>query len=572
MGVSKDMLKYQSIISNLKKQVAELKEELSAQDLNGSVPKSIKSIKETDNKDFEQLKSEMDQNFQKEIENRKSYLDNERALIEAGINLFQYKTDFERSLKENGKSHVKTKQAEDNMKNEQKTIDTAAENKKKIDDAWSNIKKYRDKLPSIWKKKKMKDLQLTVLQVLLQNHITSVDNVILKNKEAIEDLKIRARDVELKHLYDMINLRDSVISQTKKQLTANKMELIIEEDSMEAPDAITKRMKMSFPTLTFSNTPVGASSKNRTQSVNVRIEGKGDLNKGDANTSDTSIPTITSNSKHISGTLKPLQPVIRNNYIRNNLRYIRGPGNQVISKFGGLKGGPNAASLPKLTVKKLEKPPITRKPSHNNLAPGSRKGYLGIRGRAQSPSGASITSERTTSSLPHVIRSDTEASSGQKQPMSYSVALKQMKKKPDIQAKDRMRLERFKKENFLYSAANKKMNLAQKYQSVPATTSTTPNASNATYLNRVENPPITSNIIPMEERKGDSKIPSISYTERMKNNMQRLNLLPVADNSNKYKPPIKSILKRRNPPANTVSEINSSNLKANTLANSMRHK
>lgn len=118
LSVSFHVSKYQNIISNLKKQIAELKEELAGQELNQSMSKPVK--KDQDVKVFEQLKTEMEQNFQKEIENRKSYIENERVVIEAGMKLFQYKTEYEHSLRDNGKSHVKTKQAEENMKNEQK--------------------------------------------------------------------------------------------------------------------------------------------------------------------------------------------------------------------------------------------------------------------------------------------------------------------------------------------------------------------------------------------------------------------------------------------------------------------
>lgn len=120
--------KYQSIISNLKKKVTELKEELADQDLNSSVSKLPK--KDQNTKNFDQLKKEMEGNYQKEVENRKSYIENERVAIETSIKLFQYKTEFERSLKENGKTHVRTKQAEENLKTEQRIIEKCNENRK----------------------------------------------------------------------------------------------------------------------------------------------------------------------------------------------------------------------------------------------------------------------------------------------------------------------------------------------------------------------------------------------------------------------------------------------------------
>ena len=117
----------------LNKQVADLKEELANQSFNQSISQPVK--KDANVKTFEKLKSEMDQNFQKEIENRKNYHEIEKNIIDAGLWLFQYKTEYERSMKENGKSHVKTKQAEDNLKTEQRNIDKWAEKKKKLNDA-----------------------------------------------------------------------------------------------------------------------------------------------------------------------------------------------------------------------------------------------------------------------------------------------------------------------------------------------------------------------------------------------------------------------------------------------------
>ena len=128
LSVSFHVSKYQAIISNLKKQIAELKEEMSTQDLDQSMSKPVTS-KEVDVKAFDQLKADMEKHFQQEIDNRKSAIDNEINIVDSGMKLFQYKSDFERSMKENGKSHVKTKQAEDNMKTEQKNVDKGAETK-----------------------------------------------------------------------------------------------------------------------------------------------------------------------------------------------------------------------------------------------------------------------------------------------------------------------------------------------------------------------------------------------------------------------------------------------------------
>lgn len=428
----------------------------------------------------------------------------------------------------------------------------------------------------------MKDMQLAMLQVLLQNHIANIDNITLKHKEEIEESKLKAKELELKELQELVNVRDSVINQTKKQLNLNKMELIVEEEALESPEAVLKRMKMSFPSLNFAISPVNPQNKYRTQSVTVRIESKGDMS-----TSDTSVPTITPNTKHISGTLKPLKPVIRNNYIRSNLRYSQAPSvKKSLSKFKDGKDSHHTSSLPQLSVHRLDKPSLSRKPSII-IGQHPKKPYLNIKGprkmfeRAASPSGASITSERTTSSLPHVVRSDTEASSHRRQPIPFSTAIKKMKQKPEIRAKDRMRLDRFKKENFIYSTSAKKLSLAEKYKPIvtPASgagTTATPatnipsTSTPSTYLNRVEPTP-TSNIARMEDRREGSNIPVISHTERMRNNMQRLNLLAVSDGP-KSKGPLKGILKRSGPAINSVSAITSSDLKANTLANSMRNK
>jgi hypothetical protein len=546
--------KYQNIISNLKKQVAELKEELANQSINTSMSKGIPKSKDT--KMFDQLKIEMDQNFQKELENRKQYIDNEKSTIDSGMKMFQLKTEFDKSIKENGKNHVKTKQLEDSIKAEQKNIDKCAESRKKIDEAWENLKKYRDKLPSIWKKKKMKDMQLAMLQILLQNHSTTVENTVLKNKQEIEEGKAKAKDMELKCLHEIVTVKEHVIEQTKKQLSISKMELIIEDGEIsDTPEIITKRMKMSFPTINFS-TPLAINSKSRQQSVNVRIESKDLIN------SDKSLPGITSNSKHIVGSLKPLQPVIRNNYV-SNARY-GAINNSRLSKFQS--DSKNTSSLPKLNIRSLDRKTLMRKPSII-IGQHPKKPYLNVKGprklfeKPNSPGGASITSEKTTTSLPRMVGSDTETSSLNRQPLSYSSAIKTIKKKSEIKAKDRKRLNRFKKENFIYNTSAKKLALIDKYKPIAPTNYSTPNR----YINRVENPP--SNIQKMEEKKEGSSIPMVSHSERMKNNMQKLNLLQVSSTP-KPNGQLKGILKNPTPSYDTIS----SNLKANTLANSMSNR
>ena len=65
--------------------------------------------------------------------------------------------------------------------------------------------------------------------------------------------------------------------------------------------------------------------------------------------------------------------------------------------------------------------------------------------RAASPGVASNVSERTTTSLPRIVKSDTETPS-KKQPISFQNAIKKIKSKREIKAKDRMRLDRFKRE------------------------------------------------------------------------------------------------------------------------------
>lgn len=160
-----------------------------------------------------------------------------------------------------------------------------------------------------------------------------------------------------------------------------------------------------------------------------------------------------------------------------------------------------------------------------------------------------------------MVGSDTETSSLNRQPLSYSSAIKTIKKKSEIKAKDRKRLDRFKKENFIYNTSAKKLALIDKYKPIPSTNYSTPNR----YINRVDNPP--SNIQTMEERKEGSSIPIISHSERMKNNMQRLNLLQVSSTP-KPKGPLKGILKNPTPAYGTIS----TNLKANTLANSMSNR
>jgi len=312
----------------------------------------------------------------------------------------------------------------------------------KINDTWENLKKYRNKLPSIMKKKKIKDMQLAMLTILSQNHATSIDNINLKNKEEVESGKSKAKDMELKYLQEMIAVRDQVISQAKKQLhTHHKMELIIEEQDLETAEEVQKRMKISFPSISYSNIALGNTVKTRNKSVNVRIESKAI----DHSASETSIPTVVSNKKTIASTLKPLRPIVKkNNYVKSNLRYTRGTATN--STFKNKTN--NASSLPRLSINHLEKPKLTNKPSIA-MKRHPKKPYLRVRGtrklfnRAPSPSGASITSERTTTSLPHLVKSDTEAIS-KKQPISYSNAIKQMKNKKEIKPKDRMRLDRFK--------------------------------------------------------------------------------------------------------------------------------
>ena len=426
------------------------------------------------------------------------------------------------------------------------------------------LKEQEINCKQIGRRNKMKDLQLSMLQILFQNHWTSIDNIVLKNKEEIEERKSKAKDMELKTLQELIDLRDSVISQTKKQLSLSKMELIFEEDALESADLISKRMKMSFPSLSLSNsTSILNSAKNRNYSVNVRIENKGDgVSVTDSN--------LISNKSPIISTLKPLKPIIRNNYlgVNKNLRYSHSPNTKKgLSQFNTVNDGStsNVTSLPNINVQGIEKPKLERKPSII-IGQHPRKPYLNIKGprkmfdKPPSPSGGSITSERTTTSLPYVIRSDTDASSQAKGPIPFQSAIKTMKKKSEIKAKDKQRLEKFKKENFIYSASNKKLTLAEKYKPIISPARDTP----SNYLSRVDNPPYP-NIVKMEEKKEGSSIPVLSHSDRMKNNIQRLNMLSLSDIS-KPRAPLKGILKKNISHAPTISQITPEDLKANTLA------
>ena len=192
----------------------------------------------------------------------------------------------------------------------------------KLEDSYEPIKRMRDKIQQNWKKKIKDQQQLSMLQVIFQSHCSNIDNIILKNKQEVEETRNKAKDIELKYLKLQINLRDSVINQTKKQLSLTKMELIYEEDPLESVEVVAKRMKMSFPTLPVNTlTPSKAKDKNRSQSINVRIENHAVNESG-------SLPNINTGNKPLNtsrkiNTLKPLKPVIRNNYLTNTNRNYR---------------------------------------------------------------------------------------------------------------------------------------------------------------------------------------------------------------------------------------------------------
>ncbi|CAI2382462.1 unnamed protein product [Moneuplotes crassus] len=518
LSVSFHVSKYQSIINSLKKQVNQLKEELVTQELDSSMSKPPKNDKDT--KAFDQLRKEMEENHQKEVENRKNYQENERILIESRI---------------------------------------------KLNNAWNGLKKYREKLPQLIKKKKIKDLHLAMIQVTSQNHTTIIENINLKNQEEIEQGKAKAKDMELKYLQELLTVRDEVISQTKKQLQLSKMELIIEQETLETAEDIQKRMKMSFPSITYTNAGLGNSNKNRNRSVNVRIENRG----AHDSTSEASIPTGVGSTKHIASTLKLANPVIRkNNYIKSNLRYLNTP-----KRNPGLSRSKNNHSLPKLSMRSLDRPQLNKKES---LVVGRhpKKPYLKIKGtkkifeRVSSPGGTSTVSDRTTTSLPRIVRSDTETIST-KQPIPFKSAIKQMKTK--IKAKDRMRLDRFKKENFLYSAAPKKLSLAEKYKPIaPPAPVGNPNPP-TNFLSKFRTTAAAQNIVKKEEKKGDSSIPNLSYSQRMRDNVSKLNIFSGPGDA-VSRTPLKGILKKKDPPTGAVNSLNDMNLRANTLANAQSRK
>lgn len=84
--------------------------------------------------------------------------------------------------------------------------------------------------------------------------------------------------------------------------------------------------------------------------------------------------------------------------------------------------------------------------------------------------------------------------------------------------------------------------------------------------------PQNTNIIRKEEKKGDTGIPGLSYTERMKNNMSKLNLIQTSNLNSQSQTPLKGILKKKPLPMGTVNSINNLNLQANTIANSKSRK
>lgn len=281
------------------------------------------------------------------------------------------------------------------------------------------------------------------------------------------------------------------------------------------------------------------------------------------------------NSARKVASLKPLKPVVRNNYLSNHNKNYRYGKSIVPSKALARVNKKITSSLPNIGISSLDKPKFGQLQS-STIAQNVRKPFLNVKGtkkvidRPASPSGNSITSERTTTSLPLGAKtSDNESVSNKNNPLSFKAAIQKIKKS-EINPKDKMRLDRFKKENFLYSAANKKLSLAEKYKPIISPIRNTPSG----FLSKIEPPaPVTSttpsNIASMEERKEGSNIPIMSHTERMRNNMQRLNLLNVNNTPVQSKTPLKGILKKKTVNTNTVSAITDSNMKANTLANSM---
>jgi seryl-tRNA synthetase len=137
--------------------------------------------------------------------------------------------------------------------------------------------------------KKLNEMQMAMLQILLQSNITKIENKNLIIKEEVEQKKNQIKELELKQLQDLIAVRDSVINQTKKQLTLNKMTISYEEDALESTDLIMKRMRMSFPNLPASSiSPIKGQDKNILKNVNVKIESSLDREDIDQNKSGNS--------------------------------------------------------------------------------------------------------------------------------------------------------------------------------------------------------------------------------------------------------------------------------------------
>jgi len=244
LNVSYHVSKYTSIISNLKKEIQDLRFQLSNRQKS-----ALPNIVPTD-----KYIIDMDYHFEEESNTVKRMIEIEHNIERLGMTLFARLTEMNQTDIEGPKKIM----LEGEIKNLKNTIMTANRNLETEQNKLNTLQSKRDAIEEGWGKVNLAPDQVQELQLAMKERILKVNNALIRMKDEHADAAVKQRENFISMLQGQLRLRDNIIdTQTtvlvKRNIPVNRdiYTGLVELDSLDEIGAVSK---VCYPTASTGKT------------------------------------------------------------------------------------------------------------------------------------------------------------------------------------------------------------------------------------------------------------------------------------------------------------------------------
>jgi kinesin family protein 18/19 len=210
LNVNYHITKYNTIISQLKQEISDLRNQLQAKQSAG-VPKKFS---------IENYQIEVNNHFKQEANVRKAIYESEQSIDELSYRLFSRTQEYNEAIRRNEEEKAKTIRNElENIRDKTNELSMQVENMRK---SLRDLEVKRDEL-----KIRFKDAPepyVNTLELMYQNNLLAITSLEMQRKENHHELMIKKKEMYIKILENQLKLRDGIISKQQDVLQNQHIE------------------------------------------------------------------------------------------------------------------------------------------------------------------------------------------------------------------------------------------------------------------------------------------------------------------------------------------------------------